>query len=163
MIHFIAQVLELPLEAAKRLPFAHWAWSASCQHRAPVFELLNIFEHNDTRANSGCPPNGDPREPTHTLRDWLATLRLAEVLAVWRQPHQANRSASGGFQRINFPDVLAIVLRRRMVCRVQCDRFGVVIDGDVRRTAEGHFDAERRAAAPSEGVDDEFSHDALAA
>jgi hypothetical protein len=49
------------------------------------------------------------------------------------------------------------VFALRVVPLVHRDRIGVVVDRDVRRSPKSTLDAKGRAAAASEGIDDQFS------
>ena len=86
----------------------------------------------------------------------LAALGLAEMLAVRGKPCQADRPALAGRSGIDRPDVLAVVGRIGMVCRVHQHRLGIVIDGDVDRPAERKLDPGAGPAAAGEVVDDQL-------
>src|SRR6185312_10057129 len=108
----------------------------------PCLKLLDVLQNNHTRFDGLRPPARDPRESANLLRDRLPALRLREMLAVGREPHEPNRTACACRNRIHRPDVLAVVLCARMVGRVHRYRFAVVVDRDVRRAARRHLDTE---------------------
>jgi hypothetical protein len=70
------------------------------------------------------PADHDPREAPDLLVDGLAALGLREVLAVRAEPREPDRPAAARFARVDLPDVLAVVARRRVIRRVHGDRLG---------------------------------------
>jgi hypothetical protein len=106
------------------------------------------------------PEHDDPREVADRLLARLAALRFAEVLAVGAEPGELDRLAAGPVtSRGSTCQMLLRMWRvRGMVGLVHPDRFFVVVDGDIDRSAERLLDAGRRAAAAGEIVDDEAAH-----
>lgn len=88
----------------------------------------------------------------------LAALGLAEVLAVRGEPREIDRPAARRLQRIDLPDVVADVDGAGVVHLVHPDRFFIVVDGDIDRTAQRRLDPGRCPAAAGEVVDDEPHH-----
>jgi hypothetical protein len=62
-------------------------------------------------------------------------------------------AASNGFFNIDVPNAFAKMDCRRMISGMHAQRFGIVIDGDVRRSTERHFNAGAGASATGEVVD----------
>jgi hypothetical protein len=89
------------------------------------------------------------------LLDGLTALGFAEMFAVRREPRERDRSAFANIDWVCTPDRLAKMLSARMVCTMHRNRFGVVVDGNIDRSAERSFDACGRPSASGEVVDDE--------
>lgn len=127
--------------------------SARIGQRAPGDELLDVLEHDHPRAHGGGVADGDPGQAANLLFHWLAALGLGEVLAVRAKPAEVDRAASGDGARVYLPHALAVVFGVRVVDLVHGDGFGVVVDGDINRPAEGQLDASGGAATAGEVVD----------
>ncbi|MGY8832831.1 MAG: hypothetical protein ACKVIS_25525 [Pseudomonadales bacterium] len=56
-------------------------------------------------------------------------------------------------EKVYLPHRFAVVLGVRVVDFVHSDGFGVMVDGDINRAAQGHFDAGGRATAAGEVID----------
>ncbi len=78
------------------------------------------------------------------------------VGAIWAKPRQSDAPTFANRNRINRKDILAQVLCVRVVCLVHDHRIGVMVNGDIDRTPERHFNTRRRPAAAGEVVDDDF-------
>jgi hypothetical protein len=154
-VHGVAEVREHRHEPAEGEALTQRARLAVGAQRAPRHELLDVLERDHGRPDFLRPAVGDPGEASDLLLDRPAALRLREVLAVGREPHEPDLPVAHGFARAHLPDVLAVVLGPGMVARVHRDRLGVVVDRDVGRAAGGHLDAERGTTAAGEAVDDQ--------
>jgi len=126
------------------------------QQRAPRFEFLDVFQHDDARLALGGPAQRHPGQATDALLDGFAALGLAEVLAIGAEPDQAHRTIARHLDRIDVPHALAQMRGVRVIRRVHGQCLGIVVDGDIDRAAECLLQAGAGPAAAGEVVDDQF-------
>src|SRR5690606_31279987 len=68
-------------------------------------------------------------------------------------------SALDDFADLDFPDIFGVMLGFGMIGFVQGECFGIVVDGNVRVSPEGHPHAMARASSSCKIIDDDFSPD----
>ena len=123
--------------------------------RPPCEELLDILKHDDARAHTLGPHHHHPRQVADVALYWGSTLGLAEMLAIGRKPRQPYWSAFAGISRINLPDIRCQVQCVGVVGLVHRQRHRIVVDGNVRASPKGHFNAGRGTATAREGIGDQ--------
>ena len=99
--------------------------------RPPSLNLRNILQHDYAGADKICPLNRNPCQTANVFICGLSTLRTREMLAVWREPRQCNRLPFTSLHRIDFPHILTIVFRVRVIRPVHRNGIRVVIDRNV--------------------------------
>lgn len=127
--------------------------------RAVVLKLLDILHDDDIDLAAALldalnPAGNDPTQVANVSFDRLPALRLAEMLAVGREPGEANMLAAQMVQRVDLVDVFREVDGLRMVCLMERQSRCIVVDGVVRRPAECLLNTSRGAAAACKAVDD---------
>lgn len=83
------------------------------------------------------------------------------ALTIWGGPEKADRTALGDLEGFDLPDVVRQVHGIGMVGLVHAEGFAIVIDREVRGSAEGFLDSSRRATTASEAVDDQATENMI--
>lgn len=125
--------------------------------RPPGNELFHILQHDDARLAQCCPAQRDPGQAADLLLHRLASLGLAEMLAIRRQPQQANRAARLDLARVHFPHRFAIVLGLRMIGRVHGHGLRVMVNCHINMPPKSQLNAGGGAAASGKVVDDDLA------
>lgn len=85
------------------------------EQRAPSFKLFQVLEHDHARLALCGPARRHAGQAADLLRYRLPALRLAEVLAIGRQPDYIHRLVAGEFDRVHVPPAFAQTFRVRVI------------------------------------------------
>jgi hypothetical protein len=77
------------------------------------------------------------------------------ALTIRACPQKANTRTACNFEGFDLPDVVREVHRVRVVGLMHAEGFAIVVDSEVRGSAEGFLDAGRCTTTASEAVDDQ--------
>ena len=142
-------------EPPKCLSLAHRVWSIADQG-SPCRKLFDVFEDNHARPHELCPAYCHPCKPANCFFDGLPAFCFREVLAVRRKPCQTYRTPATRLHGVNIPDILAVVLRGRMIGTVHCNRRRVVIDCNIHASPCGKLNACRCPSAARKVIYNQF-------
>ena len=128
------------------------------KERPPRRELLDILEDNHARPHELRPADCHPRKPANCFFDGLPAFGFREVLTVRRKPGKTNGMPSARLHGVNVPDILAVMLRGRMIGAVHCNRRRVVVDCNIHAPSCGKLDARGCPAAARKVIDDQLHY-----
>ena len=159
VIHLIPEMLQLPDEAAECLPFvSRIGFAVRFAEASPVLEFLHVLKHDHAGPYLLRPFDRNPGKTADLVADGLGTFGLGKVLAVRRKPGEPDGATGAGFDRVNLPDILGVMLCAGMIRAVHGDGSGIVVDGDVHAASDSDLDASAGSAATGEIVNDDFLH-----